>query len=53
MIDVEPSDGYLCSWCGEPVDKIKKPEHPAEQIVGTCEDDGIVYVKTEGEVSVA
>lgn len=36
--------GYLCTWCGSEVDEIKEPDYPSERMVGTCEDDGIVYV---------
>lgn len=37
--------GYVCKWCGEEVESIKEPSHPGERLVGTCDDDGIVYVE--------
>lgn len=41
--------GYLCTWCGEEVDQIKEPSYPGENMVGTCEKDGIVYVTLDPE----
>jgi len=34
-----------CSWCQGELEKVYEPDSPAEQVVGVCPDDGIVYVE--------
>lgn len=42
---------FYCTWCGAELDAddIKAGDHPDENWVGKCEDDGIVYVTTDPE----
>lgn len=47
MIDNEW--GFKCTWCGEEVDEVKEPDLHARNVVGICDEDGIVYVTPDGE----
>jgi hypothetical protein len=41
----ENTQGYVCSWCGGEVEKIRPPDYPGEQMMGICGNDGVVYVE--------
>lgn len=40
--------GLRCTWCGNVVDTIREPDVHDRQIIGICDDDGIVYVTPDG-----
>ena len=41
---VDNDAGYLCTQCGDEVEKVQQVRPHDTNLCGTCDEDGIVYV---------